>query len=64
MFKKDAINFFGSKSKLAVAAGVSRPSVTRWGEIIPKLRAMELAELTNGDLSYDPALYKTQCTRK
>lgn len=59
MFKEDAIRFFGGKSKLATAAGVSRPSVTKWGAVIPKLRAMELAELTGGKLSYDPALYKS-----
>jgi len=57
VYKEDAINFFGSKSKLAAAAKVSRPSVTRWGKIIPKLRAMELAELTNGALQYDAGLY-------
>ncbi|KAF6589075.1 transcriptional regulator Cro [Cronobacter sp. EKM101R] len=60
MYKEDAIKFFGSKSKLAAAANVSRPSVTRWGKVIPKLRAMELAALTNGALPYDPGLYKSK----
>jgi hypothetical protein len=60
VYKEDAIKFFGSKSKLAAAAKVSRPSVTRWGKIIPKLRAMELADLTNGALRYDASLYASQ----
>lgn len=60
MYKEDAIKFFGSKSKLAAAANVSRPSVTRWGKIIPKLRAMELAALTNGALQYEAGLYAAQ----
>ncbi|AUX72767.1 Cro/CI family transcriptional regulator [Erwinia pyrifoliae] len=60
MYKEDAIKFFGSKSKLAAAANVTRPSVTRWGRIIPKLRAMELAAITNGALQYEADLYAAQ----
>ncbi|WP_447908166.1 Cro/CI family transcriptional regulator [Serratia fonticola] len=64
MYKEDAIKFFGSKSKLAAAANVSRPSVTRWGKIIPKLRAMELADLTNGALRYEATLYASDDIRE
>jgi hypothetical protein len=63
VYKEDAIKFFGSKSKLAAAANVSRPSVTRWGKVIPKLRAMELAVLTNGALQYEADLYAAQDSR-
>ncbi|HHE7967379.1 MULTISPECIES: Cro/CI family transcriptional regulator [Serratia] len=57
MHKEEAINFFGSKTKLAKAAGVSQASVSRWGDIIPERRAARLAELTNGALRYDMTLY-------
>ncbi|STO41402.1 putative antirepressor protein [Escherichia coli] len=32
----------------------------RWKAVIPKLRAMELDEITNGELKYNPELYKKQ----
>ncbi|HCD6482479.1 TPA: transcriptional regulator, partial [Klebsiella pneumoniae] len=42
MFKQDAINYFGSKSKLAKAAGVAPASVSVWGELVPEKNAMRL----------------------
>lgn len=57
MLKEEAIKFFGSKTKLAKAAGVSQASVSRWGEIIPERRAARLAEITEGALKYDLTLY-------
>ncbi len=62
MLKDDAINFFGSKTKLAEAAGVSQASVSRWGHVIPERRAARLERLTNGELKYDPALYENRST--
>ncbi|RNM07734.1 MULTISPECIES: Cro/CI family transcriptional regulator [Dickeya] len=58
MFKNDAIKFFGSKTKLAIAAGVSQASVSRWGDVIPERRAARLDRVTNGALRYDPDLYQ------
>lgn len=57
MQKTDAIEFFGSKTKLAKAAGVSQAAVSRWGEIIPERRAARLADITRGALKYDRTLY-------
>lgn len=42
MLTKDAINYFGSKAKLAKALGVSQPAVSRWGVHIPEKRAARL----------------------
>ena len=39
MRKSDAVEYFGSPTKLAKAAGVSLPAVSRWGEVIPERRA-------------------------
>ncbi|WP_409218977.1 hypothetical protein [Escherichia coli] len=35
-------------------------AVVRWKAVIPKLRAMELDEITNSELKYNPELYKKQ----
>ncbi|EHD22098.1 MULTISPECIES: Cro/CI family transcriptional regulator [Brenneria] len=60
MLKIEAVNFFGSKTKLAEAAGVSQASVSRWGDVIPERRAARLERITNGALKYDPALYQNR----
>lgn len=56
MLKVDAITFFGSKTKLANAAGV-KLSVAAWGELVPEGRAMRLQEASGGELQYDPKVY-------
>ncbi|EJR0225309.1 Cro/CI family transcriptional regulator [Raoultella ornithinolytica] len=57
MYKSDAIKYFGSLTKLAIAAGVRLPSASAWGDIIPERRAARLDRITKGELKYDPALY-------
>lgn len=58
MYKSDAIKYFGNLTKLALAAGVSLPSASAWGDVIPERRAAKLEKLTDGALKYDPALYE------
>ena len=48
MFKQDAINYFGSKSKLAKAAGVAPASVSVWGDLVPEKNAMRLQLASEG----------------
>tara|TARA_R110001599_G_scaffold100770_8_gene258124 strand:- start:7664 stop:7837 length:174 start_codon:yes stop_codon:yes gene_type:complete len=50
----EAINFFGSKSKLADALGIDRSAVTLWGAKIPLGRQYQIQVLTNGKLKADP----------
>lgn len=57
MFKRDAINFFGNKTKLAKAAGVRLASVSAWGELVPEGRTARLVAASGGVLSYDSAVY-------
>jgi hypothetical protein len=57
MYTRDALQFFGSKSKLALAAGVKLPSVYKWGDLVPEGRAMRLQTASNGSLIYDPEFY-------
>ena len=56
MYTADAIAFFKTKAGLAAAAGVKKPTVYAWGELVPEGRAARLERITNGALKYDPAL--------
>ena len=53
MKKQDAIHYFGSAANLARALGISKPSVSQWGEYIPPLRAFQIEKLTHGQLCVD-----------
>ncbi|MBJ9010639.1 Cro/CI family transcriptional regulator [Citrobacter koseri] len=57
MLTKDALRFFGSKTKLALAAGVKLPSIYKWGTLVPEGRASRLQEASNGSLRYDKNIY-------
>jgi len=47
---RDVIDYFGSQSKLAVAFGVHRSSITQWmkSEHLPAERALQIEELSSG----------------
>lgn len=57
MFKSDVINFYGTKAKVAKAAGVDPSAVSQWGELVPEGRAMRLQEASGGELQYDSNIY-------
>lgn len=57
MFKIDAVKFFGTKTRLAQAAGVKPSSVSVWGELVPEGKAMRLEIASGGILKYDPVVY-------
>lgn len=59
MLTEDAIRFFGSKTKLAVAAGVSQSAVSRWVEagFIPPGSAAVLSSASLGALSFNREFY-------
>lgn len=57
MLKRDAVIFFGNKTKLANAAGVKPSSVSVWGELVPEGKAMRLQIASNGALKYNPVAY-------
>ncbi|WP_407084779.1 Cro/CI family transcriptional regulator [Pluralibacter gergoviae] len=58
MLTTDAINYFGSKRKLAEAAGVKPPTVYAWGRLVPEGKAARLHLITDGELAYDPKAYQ------
>lgn len=57
MDKIEAVNYFGSKTRLAEALNIKPASVSQWSERIPEKRAMQLDRLTSGVLHYDPDDY-------
>lgn len=57
MLKTDAVKFFGTKTKLATAAGVKPSSVSVWGDLVPEGKAMRLQIASGGVLKYDPLAY-------
>lgn len=58
MLKVDAIKFFGSKSAVAQAAGVSAAAVSQWPDLIPMGSAAVLAARSNGRLVFNPDAYR------
>ena len=53
MKKSKAISYFGSSSKLARKLGISKQSISQWGDDVPQRRAYEIEKLTNGKLKAD-----------
>ena len=41
----EAVEIFGSKSKLARALGVTPQAVTKWGDELPPLRVYQIKEI-------------------
>jgi len=62
MYKEDVLSYYKTKvnnpcSTVAEILGISQSAVSRWGRVIPELRAMKLQRHTRGRLRYDPTLY-------
>ncbi|HDR2461519.1 TPA: hypothetical protein QCI23_000626 [Enterobacter ludwigii] len=58
MKTETVISFFGTKTAVARALGISQVAVTRWGPVVPEKRAARLSLMTNGELIYDPKDYQ------
>lgn len=56
MRTSDAIKHFGGRSALARALHIKPESTYSWGDVVPKLRQLQLEELTQGELKADPSL--------
>ena len=50
---KEAVEHFGSKTKLAEALQINKSAVTNWGESIPPGRQFEIEVKTGGILKAD-----------
>ncbi|WP_158785127.1 Cro/CI family transcriptional regulator [Pantoea sp. BAV 3049] len=60
MYTDDAIKFFGSKTKLSKATGVSQSTVSHWVKdgFITKGSAAVAAAVSGGKLKFDPEFYE------
>lgn len=50
MTKTEVLAYYKTVKAVAAALGISESAVSQWPEIIPRLRAYEIQELTRGDL--------------
>ena len=50
MLKQNVVSHFGGVTKVADALGITKGSVSQWGETVPLLRAYQIERLTNGAL--------------
>ena len=60
MKKAEVIEYFGSQSAVAKQLGISRASVSKWGETVPVLRALQIEMVTNQALIADPQILMTK----
>ncbi|MDR5867271.1 Cro/CI family transcriptional regulator [Halomonas koreensis] len=63
MKKADAIDHFGSPSKLAKALGITIQAIGQWGDTVPRSRQYELEVLTAGALRADTSQRKPRAPR-
>lgn len=48
--KEDAVAFFGSQTALGDFFEIKQSAVSQWGEYLPRGRAYELVDRTNGEI--------------
>lgn len=58
MLKTDVIEHFGSGVEVARALGIGKQAVSAWGELVPPLRAAQIAQITKNKLRFNLADYK------
>jgi hypothetical protein len=54
MRKRDAIKFFGTATEMARALGITRQSITSWGDHVPLARQYQIERLSRGRLQAPP----------
>jgi len=59
MRKADAVRHYGSEAAVAVAAGVSRQAVNKWGPIVPYHSAVILSREAPGKLQLQDSDYRS-----
>ncbi len=62
MDMREALEWYGTKTRIAEALGIRLPSVAEWGNTIPPLRQLQLERLTKGALRADDSIL--DCPRR
>lgn len=57
MLVSDAVSHFKTKSEIARVCGLSKGAISQWGEVVPFMTALILAEKAGGALPVNRALY-------
>jgi hypothetical protein len=64
MLKSDVIKFYGTRVKVARAAGIDPSAVSQWGELVPEKNAARLQLDSDNVLKYDPEIYRRHAKAK
>lgn len=62
MLKADVVKHYKTATKAAEALGISKAAVSRWGNVVPLIRAYKYQELTRKKLKVDSSLYDNNGT--
>jgi hypothetical protein len=57
MKKSDAVRYFKTEYALAKALGINQSAVSRWGNLVPLKRAIQVEQLSGGAVKYDQGRY-------
>lgn len=57
MRTKAVIKYYKNRAAIALALGISRAAVSKWGLVVPEGSAYKLESITGGALRVDPKLY-------
>ena len=60
MNTQDAVEFFGSKTKIAKLLGISKQAVSRWKNKIPLRQALLLEQASYGKLTAERPVFRHQ----
>lgn len=62
MLKADVIKFYKTATKAAQALEISKAAVSKWGNVVPLIRAYKYQEITRKKLKVNSALYDNNGT--
>lgn len=56
MTTEEAIQYYKTQTALATALGTKQSTISSWGEYPPKLRQLQLQQITRGRLKAEPGI--------
>lgn len=56
MTTQEAISYYKTQTKLATVLGTRQSTIASWGEYPPKIRQLQLQQITGGRLKAEPGL--------